>query len=160
MRATGRSAAIAALASLASAGTLIAQADVIRGRITSATTNAPLEGATVIATPLSGGPARPARTDGGGRYTIIVPGSEGDYFITVRAIGYVPRRFEIKRTAEQDILIADARLTEASSTLDTVVTVGRRDRPVLRQPAGCGTGRRDRDWRPALARHGWVRPSR
>ena len=43
-----------------------------------------------------------------------------------------PRRFEVKRLADQDVLIADTRLTLSSSTLDTVITLGRRDRPLRR----------------------------
>src|SRR5262249_36602984 len=64
------------------------------------------------------------------------PNGDGDYFITVIAIGYVPRRFEVKRTADQDILIGDTRLTLSSSTLDTVLTVGRRDRPLRADTLG------------------------
>ncbi|HXT16300.1 MAG TPA: carboxypeptidase regulatory-like domain-containing protein [Gemmatimonadaceae bacterium] len=105
------------------------QADVIRGRVSASGTDEPLNGATVIATTLSGGVNRTGRTDRNGRYTITFPGGEGDYFITVRAIGYVPRRFELKRTADEDILIGDVRLTLSSSTLDTMVTLGKRDRP-------------------------------
>ena len=108
---------------------LAAQTDVIRGRVTSASGgDKPIEGASVTATTLSGGVNRSARTDRNGRYTITFPGGEGDYFVTVIAIGYVPRRFEVKRMADQDILIGDMRLTLCSSTLDTIVTVGRRDR--------------------------------
>ncbi|HEY5062214.1 MAG TPA: carboxypeptidase regulatory-like domain-containing protein, partial [Gemmatimonadaceae bacterium] len=105
------------------------QADVIRGRVSSSSSDEPVDGALVSATTLQRGVTRSARTDGRGRYTITFPGGEGDYLITVRAIGFVPRQFEVKRTADQDILIGDVRLSIATSTLDTVVTVGRRDRP-------------------------------
>ncbi|HYV96349.1 MAG TPA: carboxypeptidase regulatory-like domain-containing protein [Gemmatimonadaceae bacterium] len=108
------------------------QADVIRGRITSSTSGAALDGATVTATTLSGGVTRPTRTDRNGRYTITFANGEGDYWISVIAVGYVPRRFELKRTADQDILVADVRMTPSSSMLDTVSTVGRRDRPPRR----------------------------
>src|SRR3954469_25535680 len=122
---------VIALTALCPASSLDAQqADVIRGRVSSSGTDEPLEGVAVAATTLTGGVTRQARTDSRGRYTITFPGGEGDYLITVRAIGYVPRRFELKRTADQDILIGDVRLSPASSTLDTIVTIGRRDRPV------------------------------
>ncbi len=124
-------AALLAASGLGRVRPLAAQTDVIRGRVTSASAgDMPIEGASVTATTLTGGVNRSARTDRNGRYTITFPGAEGDYFVTVIAIGYVPRRFEVKRTADQDILIADTRLTLSTSTLDTIVTVGRRDRPL------------------------------
>jgi hypothetical protein len=125
------------LASLAAARPAAAQADVIRGRVTSASGgDEPIGNATITATALAGGLNRSARTDGNGRYTITFPGGEGDYFVTVIAIGYVPRRFEVKRTADQDILIADTRLTQSASTLDTIVTLGKRDRPIRSDTLG------------------------
>ena len=124
-------AALLAASGLGRVRPLAAQTDVIRGRVTSASAgDMPIEGASITATTLTGGVNRSARTDRNGRYTITFPGAEGDYFVTVIAIGYVPRRFEVKRTADQDILIADTRLTLSASTLDTIVTVGRRDRPL------------------------------
>ena len=58
---------------------------------------------------------RTARTDRNGRFTITFPGGEGDYFVTVTSIGYAPKRFEVKRTADQDILVADVRAARAWS---------------------------------------------
>ena len=55
------------------------------------------------------------RTDRSGRYTITFPGGEGDYFMGFTAIGFGPRRFEIKRTADQEILVADARMQRAAA---------------------------------------------
>lgn len=108
------------------------QADIIRGRVTSSSSGDPVVGATVTATTLSGGITRPSRTDRNGRFTITFPNGEGDYWITVSFIGYIARRFEIKRTADQDILIADVRLAPSASSLDTVTVNGRRDRPSRR----------------------------
>lgn len=113
---------------LASAPQLAAQADVIRGRVTSAADNLPIYGATVTATSISGNVSRTARTSTDGRYTITFPGGDGDYWITVAAIGFTPRRFELKRLADEAILVADARL--GVLTLDTLqVTSGERRRP-------------------------------
>jgi hypothetical protein len=104
---------------------LLAQADVIRGRVTAAADNAPIYGAVVTATSLSGNVSRRATTNTDGRYTILFPGGDGDYWIAVTALGFTPRRFELKRLADESILIADARL--APITLDTIyVTAGRR----------------------------------
>jgi hypothetical protein len=104
------------------------QLDVIRGTVLGPE-NKPLEDAKVTATSLSGNVNRSARTDKNGRYTITFPGGEGDYFVEVSAIGYGARRFEVKRTADQEILVADARLLRAAGQLDTVRVSANRDRP-------------------------------
>ncbi|MEP6619643.1 MAG: TonB-dependent receptor [bacterium] len=100
--------------------------DVIRGQI-AGPDNAPIENANVTATSVQGGVNRSARTDKSGRFTITFPGGEGDYFVNVTAIGFAPHRFEVKRTADQDILVADARL-QRMVMLDTVKAVADRAR--------------------------------
>ena len=101
--------------------------DVIRGQVTGPD-DAPIENANVTATSVSGNVNRYARTDRNGRYTITFPGGEGDYFMGFTAIGFAPRRFEIKRTADQEILVADARLQRAAPMLDTVRVAAERNR--------------------------------
>jgi hypothetical protein len=103
------------------------QLDVIRGQVVGPE-GKPLEDAKVTATSLSGNVNRSARTDKSGRYTITFPGGEGDYFVEFSAIGYGARRFEVKRTADQEILVADARLLRAAGLLETVKVTGQRDR--------------------------------
>ena len=103
------------------------QIDVIRGQVVGPD-GKPLEDAKVIATSLSGNVNRSARTDKNGRYTITFPGGEGDYFVEFSAIGYAARRFEVKRTADQEILVADAKLAPAAGQLETVKVTGQRDR--------------------------------
>src|SRR6185437_3085419 len=105
------------------------QTDVIRGQVTSTSGAAPIYNASVVATSATRGVSRSAKTGRDGRYTITFPGGEGDYFLSVTAIGYAPRRFELRRAADEDILIGDAQLAPASAALDTVVTVGKRARP-------------------------------
>lgn len=114
--------------------------DVIRGQV-SGPDNAPIENANVTATSVSGGVNRTARTDRNGRFTITFPGGEGDYFMVFTAIGFQPRRFEIKRTADQEILVADARLQRAAPMLDTVRIADRArvNRNEGRQPDISGT---------------------
>ena len=102
------------------------QVDVIRGVI-AGPENAPIDNANVTATSVQGGVNRTARTDKNGRFTITFPGGEGDYFLNVTAIGYAPKRFEVKRTADQDILVADARL-QRMVMLDTMKAVAERGR--------------------------------
>jgi Carboxypeptidase regulatory-like domain len=103
------------------------QLDVIRGVITGPDSIV-IAGARVTATSLSGNVNRNARTDTKGRFTITFPGGEGDYFITVTALGFSPKRFEVKRTADQEILIADTRMSRAVTQLDEVRVVGDRTR--------------------------------
>ena len=94
------------------AAPLQAQVDVIRGRVTGPD-SLPIENVAVTATSIGGNVTRAARTDRSGRFTITFPGGEGDYMVSFTHIGFAPRRFEVKRTADQEILVADARLTRA-----------------------------------------------
>ena len=117
----------ALIAAVVSAGHASAQqVDVIRG-IIDGPDGAPIENANVTATSVQGGVNRTARTDRTGRFTITFPGGEGDYFVNVTAIGFAPRRFEVKRTADQEILVADARLSRMV-LLDTMKAVAERAR--------------------------------
>ncbi|MEP6496216.1 MAG: carboxypeptidase-like regulatory domain-containing protein [bacterium] len=102
-------------------------ADVIRGQVTTAQRE-PIENANVSATSVSGGVTRAAHTDRTGRFTITFAGGDGDYWIAVTSIGFSPKRFEVKRTADQDILIADVRLIRSAALLDTVTIAAARGR--------------------------------
>jgi hypothetical protein len=98
---------------------VVAQTDVIRGRIVGPD-NQPIERATVTVTSLSGNVSRTARTDKNGRYTVTFPGDDGDYFVNVAALGFGAKRFEVKRTGDQEILVADAKLQQVAAQLDAV----------------------------------------
>src|SRR3954470_7297221 len=124
-----RAIVVGSLASLAFGHPLSAQQlDVIRGQVVGPD-GKPLDDAKVTATSLSGNVNRTARTDKSGRYTITFPGGEGDYFVEFSALGYGARRFEVKRTADQEILVADAKLLRAAGQLETVKVTAQRDRP-------------------------------
>ena len=128
MRPIIRACVVASVATLAFALPVSAQQlDVIRGQVVGPE-GKPLEDAKVTATSLSGNVNRTARTDKNGRYTITFPGGEGDYFVEFSAIGYAARRFEVKRTADQEILVADAKLLRAAGQLETVKVTAQRDR--------------------------------
>ncbi|HEY7395774.1 MAG TPA: carboxypeptidase-like regulatory domain-containing protein, partial [Gemmatimonadaceae bacterium] len=99
------------------APSLSAQTDVIRGKVTTVE-GLPLAGVRVTATSLPGNVTRDARTDQRGSFQIVFPGGPGDYIMGYALIGYVFRQFEIKRMADEDVLIADARLSVIQ--LDTV----------------------------------------
>ena len=113
---------------VAHASAALQQADVIRGRVTDPD-NAPVENVTVTVTSISGNVNRTARTDKNGRYTIIFPGGEGDYMVSFAAVGFALRRFEVKRTADQEILVADAKLQRVGAVLDAVKVAAERARP-------------------------------
>ncbi|HEY4217207.1 MAG TPA: TonB-dependent receptor [Gemmatimonadaceae bacterium] len=114
-------------AALAVPSTAHAQSDVIRGRVIGPD-SVPVERATITVTSMDGNITRTARTDKSGRYTIAFPGDEGDYMVNVAALGFTARRFEIKRTSDQEILIADAKLTTAATQLAPVKVNAARDK--------------------------------
>jgi hypothetical protein len=104
------------------------QADVIRGRVTGPD-SLPLERVQVTATSIVGNVNRTARTDKNGRFTITHPSGEGDYMVSFALLGYAAKRFEVKRIADEDILVADARLQKVSAILEAVDVRAARDRP-------------------------------
>ncbi|HLL48422.1 MAG TPA: TonB-dependent receptor, partial [Longimicrobiaceae bacterium] len=110
---------LAALGALAAAPALLAaQADVIRGRVTN-TEGLPLPGVRVSATSIPGSVTREARTNNQGSYQIVFPGGPGDYMMGFALPGYDFRQFQIKRLADEAVLVADARLSVMM--LDTLV---------------------------------------
>ena len=95
------------------------QADVIRGRVTGPD-SAAIEGVTVTVTSISGNVSRTAKTDKNGRFTVTFPAGDGDYMVSFVSMGYAARRFEVKRAADEEILVADAKLTRVGAILDAV----------------------------------------
>jgi len=120
---------VAAVVAIALAGpaALRAQADVVRGRVIGPDST-PVERATVTVTSLRGNVSRSARTDKDGRYTVTFPGSDGDYFVNVAAFGFASKRFEVKRIADQEILVGNARLVVVPQQLDAVKVDAARQR--------------------------------
>ncbi len=115
----------ALLLMLGLASSLSAQGvDIIRGRVTGPDGEG-IPNVTVTATTLEGQVNRKATTDRNGRYTISFPGGEGDYWVSFNAIGLAPRRYQVKRTADQEILVADARMTPQPFNLDAITTSAR-----------------------------------
>lgn len=94
-----------------------AQSDVIRGRVTSADGTV-LPNVRVTATSIPGNVTREVRTNARGQYQMNFPGGTGDYIMGFASPGFTFRQFQVKRTADQDVLVADARL--AAVQLDTV----------------------------------------
>ena len=103
------------------------QADVVRGRVIGPDST-PVEGARVIVTSLNGQVSRQAQTDKNGRFTVTFPNGEGDYIVSFAALGYAVKRFEVKRTADEEILVADAKLTRAAVNLDAMKVTAAREK--------------------------------
>ena len=106
-------AALLALVVLSPATTSAQDPDIIRGRVTGPD-SLPVEGASVSVTAIASGVNKTTRTDKDGRFTVTFPSAEGDYWVAVQAIGLAARRFEIKRLADEDVLLADVRLAKAA----------------------------------------------
>jgi hypothetical protein len=96
------------------------QTDVIRGRVTNSE-GLPLPGVRVTATSIPGNVTREVRTNDRGTYQIAFPGGQGDYIMGFAQIGYLFRQFQIKRLADEQVLVADARMSVIQ--LDTVSVV-------------------------------------
>ena len=103
------------------------QTDVIRGRITRADST-PMEGVSVKATSYQGTVEKTATTDKSGRFTLIFINGEGDYWLELTKIGYAQKRFEIRRIGDEEVLIADARMSEVAAKLDKVDVTAQRTR--------------------------------
>ncbi|HTJ23418.1 MAG TPA: carboxypeptidase-like regulatory domain-containing protein [Gemmatimonadaceae bacterium] len=93
--------------------------DIIRGRVTGPDT-LPIVRARITATSYQGNISKTAETDRNGRFQIIFINGEGDYWIEVAKIGYNRRRFEIRKVGDEQVMLADARLTSAVVALDAV----------------------------------------
>ncbi len=92
------------------------QADVIRGRVIGPD-SLPLPEVLVTVKSFSGNVSRAARTNRDGRFTVTFPAGDGDYMVAFAAIGYAAKRFEVKRMADEEVLLADAKLTKVDTVL-------------------------------------------
>lgn len=124
-----RAALAAFLVSVGAWSAAAAQTDVIRGKVTT-TEGLALPNVRVTATSLPGNVTREARSNNQGAFQIVFPGGPGDYIMGYAIIGYNFRQFEIKRVADEEVLIADARLSVVQ--LDTVVATASNQQRVNR----------------------------
>jgi hypothetical protein len=120
---------VTVVAAMLGARDLAAQTtDIIRGRVIGPD-SLPVVGATVTATSISGNISRNSRTDRNGNFSISFPNGDGDYIVSFAAMGYAGRRFQVKRTADQEVLLADAKLQRSAVTLDAMRVEQPRQRP-------------------------------
>src|ERR1044071_607165 len=99
--------------------------DIIRGRITGQD-SLPIENVAVTVSTIAGDLTKTARTDKNGVFTVTFTDPQGDYWVTLQALGFALRRFEIKRLADEDVLVADARLSHTVTTLQAMRVRGAR----------------------------------
>ena len=114
---------------LLSASIALAQGatDVIRGRVVDPDRR-PIEGVAVRAVSYQGQITKTAATDKNGRYTIIFVNGEGDYWLDFRKLGFAPRRFEVKKIGDEEVLLGDAQLSSSIVALDAVTIVEQKNR--------------------------------
>jgi hypothetical protein len=117
------------LAMAGSAGSLAAQTDVIRGRVINQD-GQPVAGVRVTATSIPGNVTRSVQTNAQGNFQLAFPGGPGDYIMGYAAFGYAYRQFQVKRLADEDVLIANARLSPIQ--LDSLVIVAQQQQRVNR----------------------------
>jgi hypothetical protein len=106
-----RAALVQALPLLLAAGIspVSAQTDLIRGRVTD-TEGQPVVNVRVTATSIPGNVTRNAQTDGRGNFQIVFPGGTGDYIMGYAHFGFSYRQLQVKRLADEPVLVADVRL--------------------------------------------------
>lgn len=129
-----------------SAAPLLAQSDVLRGRITGPD-GAPLENAKVTATAFGGDMSRSVNTNADGRYTIIFNPAQGNYLLSVAAIGYQPLGpVQVQREVDEAVLVRDFQMGRNPVVLNTVrITADRQRVNANDEERRSGTGSNDRN---------------
>ena len=100
--------------------------DIIRGQVLGPD-SLPREGVRVTALSLLNQSTRSATSDRNGRYTIVFPGGGGDYLVTFQLIGMAPVQRQVKRIADEDLLVLDVAMN--AIVLETVTARAERERP-------------------------------
>lgn len=124
--------------------------DIVRGRVLGPDT-LPIAGARVTATSYQGNITKSAETDRNGRFQIIFVNGEGDYWIEVAKIGFNRRRFEIRKVGDEQVMLADARLTSAVVALDAVTITADNRALVNRNSHGTDVSGGDKPLAPSSA---------
>src|SRR5689334_1127543 len=71
----------------------------------------PLENATVTVSTIPRDIVKTTRTGRSGSFTGSFTVPRSDYWVLVLSIGYAQSRFEVKRLADEDVLVADVRMS-------------------------------------------------
>jgi len=113
--------------------------DIITGRVVGPDSQ-PLVGAKVDVVSAETQVTRSTRTNERGRYTVVFPDGGGQYRVTVSYIGLAPARIQLQRNADEDRLVADARLTLTPTQLAAVNVRGRQGQGGQRDAGGTERG--------------------
>jgi len=105
--------------------------DILRGRVTGPDSQ-PVAGAQVTVRVSGGGEARSTSTNERGAYTMLFPGSAGDYVVTARFVGMTPASVRVVRMGDDAVLIGNLTLADAAVTLEKVTVVARERPRVVR----------------------------
>ncbi len=121
------------LAALPARAQVGATTDIITGTVVGPD-NRPVSGATVEVTSVETEVTRRKTTNAEGKYTLLFPDGGGQYRITVKHLGMLPVTFSVVKQADEDRLVADAKMTAGVATLEANRTVATRapiatDRP-------------------------------
>ena len=135
--------AITILSALTSTG-IAAQggSELVRGQV-STPDSLPLAGADITVTGLLSQSVRTTRTNDEGVFTVLFADGEGEYVVRVRSLGFAPLTRRVLRTGESNVLVANVRMSPATTMLDTV-TVESAARPRTSQD-GSSIGGNDQD---------------
>lgn len=126
-----------ALAAIVPCRSAAAQADtdVILGRVTKASNDAPVAGAIIVATRAPDRASLTTTTGTDGRYRLVVSNGTGDYLVHVAAAGFQTARRRVTRQEDETVLRADFRLPKGgTSELARVVVTAPQSKP-SREPA-------------------------
>ncbi len=133
MRTSFRTALFALLVTAAAASAASAQGgsvDIIRGRVTGPN-GKPVAGATISAQSLADETTRQTKSGNDGRFTLLFSDGGGDYMMTFAAIGMIPKSFEVQKVNDDDaVIVANATMEAAPTTLGAVKITANRERPV------------------------------
>lgn len=102
-----------------------ASTDIITGTVVGPD-GKPIEGATVEVMSVETEVSRHKTTNARGQYTVLFPDGGGQYKITVRHLGMLPVTFTVLKQADEDRLVADAKMTAGVQTLTAVNTTANR----------------------------------
>ncbi len=98
--------------------------DIITGEIVDGAGN-PVANVNVTALSLETQISRSTHTDGDGRYTILFPDGGGQYRITARMIGMLPKEETLVRYADEDRLVWNVTMSDQAVLLNAIEVEGR-----------------------------------
>ena len=118
-----------------------AATDIITGQVTGEG-RVPLVDVLVEAFSLETQVTRRARTDARGRFTILFTDGGGQYRMTARSVGLIPRTEVLQRHADEDRLVWNVTLQQGTVTLDPITV--RATPQIVRAPDGPTPGATER----------------